>query len=244
MNNNNFPTIIDFVKDLRKLYDEKDTINQTVNPFTLFCRLIENTEKTNNLKVQEVIIDKFKIFLSEYGEYLKDTAAMMEKIDSEAKITHQSNIYLDIFKFIRDASPEQREIIRRHLLTIYATIKPSESILSSLCEASLMDVSKEKSFIESVVSQTEQVMSNIDKEGDAGTIISQLLMNGEGPKMIGDIFSGLASGLSDGTFDINKLTYSMQSMLENKMPHLKDDKNYQAMQNMISALPQQIDQNK
>jgi hypothetical protein len=185
-------------------------------PLSLYVRLLECVSEKESEDGLQKYISGFVVFFSNYGTTLTDTEKFVE-IPRGTVIRYGSskNVYLEIQKYIYKSNNEQKEIIRQHLLTVNATINPSEKSISALDpnaalleKMGLNDGSQEGAFVSQIMKKAKKVMAEQNND-DPAAAITGLLTSG----VITDLVKGVQSGVGGGQMDVGKLLGSLQGAL-------------------------------
>lgn len=216
-----FEAISEFVNELSGVFCTAKS------PLSLYKRILEHINKNNSGDSIQKCISGFAGFFANY----EDSISTLEKFktiprDTVIRYGDSKNVYLEIQKYIyKSKTDDERNIIRSHLLTIAATIDPSEKSLANLNSVSpllnkfnLDASSKEGQFVANVIQKAQKTMSN-NKSDDPTTAIMGLLSSG----LVGDMISGLQAGVETGSMDVSKLFSSMQSALTGVMDVQKEN---------------------
>src|SRR5579862_466517 len=216
-----FEAISEFVNDLCAVFCIPKS------PLSLYKRILEHINKNSSGDSIQKCITGFASFFANYEDYI-GTIEKFKTIPRDTIIRYgdSKNVYLEIQKYIyKSKTDDEKEIIRSHLLTIAATIDPSEKSFANLNSASpllnkfnLDSSSKEGQFVANVIQKAQKTMSN-NKSDDPTTAIMGLLSSG----LVGEMISGLQEGVETGSMDVTKLFGSMQSALSGVMDVQKEN---------------------
>lgn len=157
-----FMAIKDFVEALVSVFGT----GGGKTPLGLYNRLICHVEGRDSIQGVEKYISGFKSFFSEFGSKLESNEDMMTiPRNTVIKYGDNDNIFIEIQKFIYKSRsmPERLDIIRKHLLTISATIKPEENLLLALEKTPVnipRDIDFGEDFIKREMDNIREVLEN------------------------------------------------------------------------------------
>lgn len=218
-----YTAVTDFVGDLEELPMNKNAKKST--PYNLYRRLLTHVKIDENDGSQ---MDKFtKGFVKFFKVnkcYLESDKELL-KMPEKTSIFFSERVYLEIQKFIKYLEKEEREnltIIRQHLLTIYAIIKPSEEAFSALEEstdgASKMlkkmgfdKKSKEGQLVSNIVDKAQNVIECVDSSDPQDAIMALFASGG-----ISDIVESIKNGAEDengGGINMQTLLAGLQNAM-------------------------------
>lgn len=214
-----YVAIKDFVNDLNEVFSN-------LRSMKLYHRLLENIKVDVDTVGIQKCITGFKVFFTNYEKKLESVELLMEiPRDTYIRYGDSPNVFLEIQKYLYKATKDQKEIIRRHLLTIAASIDPSERTLSVLESSSpvlekmgLSSGTQEGRFVEAVMNKAKKAMENTETD-DPTTAIMGLFSSG----VITDMVKGLQSGVNNKTMDVNKLLTGMQGALSGIIEAAKEE---------------------
>jgi hypothetical protein len=222
-----YGAITNFVNDLWEVFGDK----KKITPLALYHRLIEHITLDDPAGMQKAI-QGFQVFFATNAQHV--ISGELDKIPKGTKIPYNTGktAYLEIQKYIHQASEEIRESIHQHLLTIGTLLKPNKEMLNKLVEsqqtssnttgeASQIDASslnidtstKEGKFIKDIIESAKTSVEGLDMSNPTAGIIS-LFQSGVLQKMIG----GINESVGSGDIDPRKLIGTMQSALSALMP--------------------------
>ena len=208
MDNNSvlvFKAITTFINDLHIEYGNRH------KSISLYHRLLE---KTGIIHTNPVLkhIECFKTFFEKNkdGMESKDMSKFVE-----SKIVYSERVYVDISSVLKHSDKETSVIIWKHLLTIWGLIDPLSQAKNTLKEMSVESDNKESNFLNSII---EKVESSVDPEKMNGSNPMETVNNLMQSGVFNELISGMQSGLSDGSLDMNKLMGSVQGMMTKLSP--------------------------
>ena len=208
MDNNSvlvFKAITTFINDLHIEYGNRHKI------ISLYHRLLE---KTGIIHTNPVLkhIECFKTFFekNKHGMESKDISKFVE-----SKIVYSERVYVDISSVLKHSDKETSVIIWKHLLTIWGLIDPLSQAKNTLKEMSIESDNKESNFLNSII---EKVESSVDPEKMNGNNPMETINNLMQSGVFNELITGMQSGLSDGSLDMNKLMGSVQGMMTKLSP--------------------------
>lgn len=213
-----FSAIKDFVNELNSIYGK---VNGKT-PLDLYVRLIKHVEIADVMSVGvENYISGFKTFFINYGNCL-ESIEMIKTIPKDTVIRYgnSAKVYLEIQKYLYLCKNDdsQREIIRQHLLTVSATIDPSEKTLNALNSAGPilekmgLGGTAESKFVNNLLGKARRAVENSD-QNDIGSVLTNIMASG----LITDVMTGLKDGVDNKTLDINKLLPALTESLPGMM---------------------------
>ena len=208
MDNNSvlvFKAITTFINDLHIEYGNRH------KSISLYHRLLE---KTGIIHTNPVLkhIECFKTFFekNKHGMDSKDISKFVE-----SKIVYSERVYVDISSVLKHSDKETSVIIWKHLLTIWGLIDPLSQAKNTLKEMSIESDNKESNFLNSII---EKVESSVDPEKMNGNNPMETINNLMQSGVFNELITGMQSGLSDGSLDMNKLMGSVQGMMTKLSP--------------------------
>jgi hypothetical protein len=116
---------------------------------------------------------------------------------------------------LKHSDKETSVIIWKHLLTIWGLIDPLSQAKNTLKEMSVESDNKESNFLNSII---EKVESSVDPEKMNGSNPMETINNLMQSGVFNELITGMQSGLSDGSLDMNKLMGSVQGMMTKLSP--------------------------
>lgn len=207
-----FIAISSFVEDLWEVFGN----TKKVTPLSLYHRLIQHI-KFSALDDMKSSIEGFREFFSSYDNLIIGNE--MDKIPRNTNIRFgtSSKVYLEIQKYIYQADVETKDAIRRHLITISTILEPNKEKMAQLerrIEGLDIDAnSPEGEFLSNIMEKTKHTMENIEADNPM-TAIMGLFNSG----VLGEMMSGLESGVQSGQMDMGKLLGTMQSTIGKLIP--------------------------
>lgn len=220
----NHGTTFDAIKDfLSELWGVFGSPTQKT-PLALYNRLISKVEFEHLNQGVDKYISGFKIFFTNFEKSL-ETSKEFLNIPRETVIRYgdSNKVYIEIQKYIYKSTKEQKEVIRQHLLTIAATIDPSEKKLSALnSNAAILEKmgrggSAESRQIQNVMDKAKKAMSKVETD-DPTEAIAALFSSG----VITDMMKDFQGGMENGTLIPEKLMSSLQESLTGVMGGVQD----------------------
>jgi len=216
-NNITFSAIKEFVEDLSSVFGDGGK-----TPLSLYSRLTKHVEDKDSASGVDKYIKGFKVFFANFESRLESNEMIMEiPRGTVIRYADSPKVYLEIQKYIYLSrnKPDQLEIIRKHLLTIAATIDPNEKSLAALDAAPVLEQlglggTAESRFVKDMMEKAKKSMADvqIDKDDPTSAVIG-LLSSG----LITDMIKGLQCGVETKTLDPNKLIGGLQEALTGVM---------------------------
>ncbi len=214
-NTKTFQAIKDFVFDLNVVFGTKGR----KTPLDLYYRLIYHIEASasnQHVGIEKSVIG-FKVFFANYEAKLEtyDSFLLLPR-DTIIRYDKSENAYLEIQKYIykSKSNPDQCEAIYKHLLTIAATIDPSEKNIKALgCDPILEKMglggnSAEARHVRNIVAKAKAAAANADGD-DPMSVIKSVAQAG----VFGDVMKGLQTGAETGALSVEKLMPMMAQSL-------------------------------
>lgn len=208
-----FTAIKQFVSDLWLAFPVKNS------PLALYHRLMQHTNDSNSNVATEKSVAGFKVFFVNFDEILSSDEGLQSiPRDTVIRYGESPKVYLEIQKYIYKASPEQRTVIRQHLLTISATIDPDEKKLSSLSNSAAPVLEKmglggsaESRFVKNIVDKAKKSMEGMDMSNikDPTSAILALAQGG----VIADMMRSVETQMQSGPIDPAGLMEALQENL-------------------------------
>ena len=212
-----FNAVVTFVNDLWDVFGD----SKRVTPLALYRRLIEHIKFTDVQAINKSL-SGFREFLVTYEDAILTD---IETVPRGAVIRYGTSdkVLLEIQKYIYKSDHETREVIKKHLLTIYAIIEPDDKKIAelergpprplSIEELPIDNDTREGQFITSIMHKAKGTMENVDAN-NPGAAIMGLLQSG----VIQDMVVGLQAGVGSGEMDMQKLFGSMQAAMSAVAP--------------------------
>lgn len=211
-----FGAIVDLVDDLWSLYETKKT-----TPLALFHRLIHRIETDESGAGIAKCIDGFAAFFKTNSDALSNADDMMNTIPRGEVIYYgtSKSVYIEIQKYLYQAQTDNREAIRRHLLTISAILEPNERALAELentapafDSSGFDDGTPEGRFVAGILDKAKDAMEGANTDDPTAAIMGLL-----GSGIITDMVAGFQTGVDGGELDMGKLMAKMQGALAGVM---------------------------
>ena len=217
-----YTAVKDLVDDLRILSINKNP--KKPSPYNLYSRLLTHVKIDENDGLQ---MDKFiKGFLKFFKTnmcYLENNHELV-KMPKGTNIVFSERVYLEIQRFIDYIAKKEEKnltVIRQHLLTIHAIIKPSEEAFAALEEttedASKMlkkmgidKKSKEGQLVSNIVEKAQNVIKDVDSSNPQDAILA-LMTSGGLAEIINTINDGVSDGDATGGLNLRALLDGMQN---------------------------------
>jgi hypothetical protein len=198
-----FNSICGLITDLNTAFGSKH------KSIVLYNRLLEKTGIVNIGPVNKHI-DCFRKF---FNTNQKGMEEQDNTLFVESKISYSDRVYVDINTVLTQSDPENREIIWRHLLTIWGLIDPTsqaKKILQENVKQAAESGSKEEQFLAGIIEKVEKSVGGVEiDQANPMSSIGTLMQSGAFTGLISD----MQTGLSDGSLDISKLLGSVQGMM-------------------------------
>ena len=209
-----FDAISTFIRALADVFQTPG-----VTPLALYNRLIDHIRFSDKVGLNNSI-SGFRQFYKRYGDMVK--TENLRSLPRGACIPYGdgNTVRLELGQYVASSDDETLNVIRHHLLTIYAILEDDVSQLEEL-EARLTSApalpaldtsSNEGKFIRDLMHDAEKSMEDIDAS-NPGAAIMGIFNSGLFEKMMGRMQSGLTSG----DMDMGSLMGSMQGMLGSMM---------------------------
>lgn len=229
-----FKAIKDFVEDLVSVFGS----GAGKTPLGLYNRLISHVEGKDSIQGVDKYLSGFKAFFSEYNSNLENTDVLQTlPRDTYIKYGESDRVYLEIQKYIYQSrsKPDQLETIRRHLLTIKASISKDENALVALEKSPVLDIScgddPETLFVQDQIEKIKKAFenTNIDKSNPMSVVMA-LASSG--------IIQNMIAGLQNSNFDLEKMLKGLNKTLAELMGIDDGDENFDL--NGFTTLIQQM----
>lgn len=213
-----FLAIKEFVDDIVSVFGDNGK-----GPLNMYNRLIQHVELKDSTQGVDKYISGFKVFFANHESKLESNETVMN-IPRGAVIRYGDSpkVYLEVQKYfwLSRNKPEQLEIIRKHLLTIAATIDPNEKSLSALEAAPILEQmglgggSAESKFVRDMMEKAKKSMEGVQMDSkDPTAAVMGLLSSG----LITDMIKGLQCGVESKTLNPDKLLSGLQENLSGLM---------------------------
>lgn len=227
-----FLAIKQFVDDLVSVFGDKG-----VGPLNLYNRLVQHVELKDSTQGVDKYISGFKVFFANYESKLENNETIMTiPRNTVIRYGDSPKVYIEVQKYLwlSRNKPEQIEIIRQHLLTIAASIDPSEKSLSALEAAPVLEQmglgggTAESKFVRDMMEKAKKSMENTDTKDPTAAVMG-LLSSG----LITDMIKGLQVGVDSKTLNPDKLLSGLKETLTSVMS--TDDQNIDVSQIVIAT---------
>ena len=166
---NLFKTINGFVTSLNDCFGQKQRTLQ------LYARLISKTTIADEIPIQRHIA-AFQTFCKENKD------AILEKNHKKlvlSKISYNEKVYINLEIIFTSATKQEREVIWKHILAIYALIDPQSRAKELLRDVMNKDNAggggKEEDFLTNIF---DKVGSNIEPDGNPLQAVGNLMSSG------------------------------------------------------------------
>jgi hypothetical protein len=208
-----FKAIKDFVEDLVAVFGT----GGGKTPLGLYSRLISHVEGKDSIQGVDKYLSGFKAFFSEFSSNLEDTNTLQTlPRDTHIKYGESDRVYLEIQKYVYQSrsKPDQLETIRRHLLTIKASINKDENALVALEKSPVLDIANiddpETLFVQDQIERIKKAFenTNIDKSNPMSVVMA-LASSG--------IIQNMIAGLQNSNFDLEKMLTGLNKTLAELM---------------------------
>lgn len=228
-----FNAIVSFVTDLNEAFGNP----KNVTPLSLYTRLVVNHIKFTEVDRIDSALSGFETFVDKYSSAIMKCEWDGIPRDTVIPYGTSDKICLEIQKYIYKADELTRKVIRQHLLTIGAILRPvdNEALLNALTSASLQNIkplelnapkdlktalnidenTKEGKFISGIMYKVKDAME--DMGGDTGNPTAAL-MNLATSGVIPELIGGLQAGVSSGEMDMTKLMHTMIGAMHTLLP--------------------------
>ena len=220
-----FKAITSLITDLHAEFGSK------YKSVALYHRLLEKTGIVHTGPIMKHI-DCFRTFFVANKDAMETQD--VEKL-VEAKITYSERVFLDMSVLMTTTDVESRNIIWKHLLTIWGLIDPTseaKKTLRELIKQSTGDDSKESNFLNDIMTKVEQSVDPTKMSGNPMEMVSGLMQSG----VFNDLINGMQGGLSDGSLDVAKLMGSVQGMMTKMSPDGHMPSEMAGMMNMMGPM--------
>lgn len=223
-----FTAIVNFVNDLSDVFGS----SKKVTPLSLYNRLVVKHIKFTDINRIDEAIAGFNTFFVKYGDCL--IKQEWDKIPRDTIISYgtSESICLEIQKYLHQAGEEDKKVIRQHLLTIQAIIRPADNnaLLQELEKIPMTGLplgapgdlkaalkidenTNEGRFISGIMNKTKEAMEGMDTSNPTTALLG-LAQSG----IVQDLIGGLQNGVANGQMDMGKLLQTMTGALQAFMP--------------------------
>jgi len=216
-----FKAITNFINDLHTEFESRH------KSITLYHRLLEKTGIMHTGPISKHI-DCFRNFFNKNKEAMETRDATKF---TETKVMYSDRVYVDIATVLKQSNSESKEIIWKHLLTIWGLIEPTSLAKQTLKEM-LKNDDKESRFLTNIIDKVEQTVDPSKMSGNPMEMISGLMQSG----VFNDLINGMQGGLTDGSLDMNKLMGSVQGMMTKLSPDGQVPPEIANMMNMMGPM--------
>jgi len=196
-----FKAIVGFISDINSEFGKKE------KSIALYNRLLEKTGIVNIGPINKHI-DCFRKF---FNDNQKGMEEKNQTLFTDSKISYSDRVYVDVSVIMDGSSSENKQIIWKHLLTIWGLIDPTSQAKKILYDNIKLDGDgKEEKFLTDIIDKVEKSVSGVDiDQSNPMASIGALMQSGVFTNLITD----MQTGLSDGSLDISKLMGSVQGMM-------------------------------
>jgi len=217
--------INEFLKDLDENYGKMH------KPLRFYAKIVSKTRIENKETITK-ITSNFREFCEENRTHIFEGPLKGLK---HPKIGYSDNIYVDMEYILSKASQETTEIIRKHLLMIYAILIDKDEVKEQLKNKENVlsvpdDGSVENNLLKNLIDKVESTSSN--PNASPMDAFSSLMQSG--------IFTDVMSSFQSGKFDIGKLLGSFK-MMTSKLD--KSDPQLSQALSMLDTLSSTVDGN-
>lgn len=195
------------------------------SPLGFYNRLISHVEDKVSAQGVEKYVSGFKEFFSNFGSNLESIDDMMTiPRDTIIKYGDGERVYIEIQKFIykSKSQPDQLNIIRQHLLTISATIKPDENLLVALEKSPMQTFENAdfgSSFVKTEMDNIREVLENENIDmSDPINAMTVLASSG----VITGMIERLKNAVDSGKLNPQKMLEGLQTTLADLMTDAGD----------------------
>lgn len=223
-----FNAVVSFVGDLSEVFGD----TKVVTPLSLYNRLVVKHINFTEIGRIDEALRGFTAFFDNYGDAV--VKKEWDKIPRGTLISYGSSdkIGLEIQKYLYKADDSTKGVIRQHLLTIQAILKPADTQFllqelekvpqginplnppADLKAAMKIDEStNEGKFISGIMTKTKEAMADMDASNPTAAIMN-LAQSG----IIQDLIGGIQNGVAGGQMDMHKLLGTMSGALQALMP--------------------------
>jgi len=229
-----FNAIVNFVTDLNEVYGN----TKSVTALSLYNRLVVKHIKFTEIDRIDSALGGFIAFFDKHG------AAIMkgdwESIPRDTIISYGTSdkICLEIQKYLYQADEDTRKVIRQHLLTIQAILRPADNsvLLQELSNyansmqnikplelnapkdlkaaLNIDENTKEGKFISGIMHKVKESMEDMGDTSNPTAAIMNLATSG----IIPDLIGGLQSGVASGEMDMTRLMQTMIGAMHHLLP--------------------------
>jgi len=206
-----FSAVLDFVEDIVAEFKPKKG-----SALNLYARLVEKITFKDTDAINKVL-GGFRSFIVGNDHLILEDH--IDKIQDRIHYGENERIFIDVVRFYRNSDAEARNIIRQHLLTIYAILeedikakealksapplKANPSEITKTMFPELDENSNEGKFVNSIFGETQRAMEGSNPSNPLEAIMSVMGSGG-----IQEIMASLGSG----DVDMGKLIGSMSGM--------------------------------
>lgn len=191
-----FKAISNFATALAELFED------VYRPLKLYCFLINKTKPDHKIAIQKHI-DAFQEFCTVNKESI-----LSKNVDGIVtdKIVYSERVFIDIKEILKISDTETRDVIWKHILTIYALIDPSGNAKKALKEKPKTGPA-ESNFLSSLMSSVEEhIDPNSTNPMDA---VGSIMKSG----VFTDLIQNMTEGFSNGSLDMGKLMGEVGNMV-------------------------------
>jgi hypothetical protein len=202
-----YSAIINLVNDLWSVFETK-----TMSCIALYNRLCQRIVLSDKDSINKLIIG-FETFYDSCGSFVLENKLNKIPVGTIIKYGDNQKVCLEIQKYIYQSDDDSREIIRNHLLTIMAILKPEKKTIDELERKWKEENSKEGKFVSDLLKRTKETMADVDGDNPMAAMMG-LMKSGVVP----DLINGLQKGVSSGEMDMGKLFSAMSGAMSSLMP--------------------------
>jgi hypothetical protein len=159
-------------------------------------------------------VDAFTKYIS--SNQLAIEAKAEEKLTDD-KISYSDRVFIRLLPLIKSTDADTKEIIWKHLLTIYGILYPDSQAKDIIRQMNAAPKSGETEALQNMVSQLVPHLSEVDGSNPMSAIMG-LVSSG----VFSNLINTMQKGVEDGTLDMSTLLGSATSLLS--QPNLINDK--------------------
>ena len=198
-----FQAIFSFVSEINQ------HLGKHSHNLRLYCRLLEKTtfKHTDAINKHIAVFTRFC--------KLNDTALLERDLSKcvDPKIIYSPKTFIDLGIVFEHADPDQRNVMWKHLLTIYHLVDPTSGAREALRALSQMPETKnETDFINNMMNK---IQNNVDLSdaSDPMKAVSKIMSSG----IFNELVQDLNQNIESGELDVAQLTKTIGGLLNPAM---------------------------
>lgn len=198
-----FNAINSFVKDLNVEFGPQQ------HSLALYARLIEHM----NLSKEKAINNVVQGFMTYIGNNQTAIETRNESLLTNEKIVYSEKVFVLIKPLFSTADDQSKEVIWKHLLTIYGILFPDSQAKEILRKMNSETKSPESVLISNMV---QKIVPHLNPEE---TNPMQAMMGLMSSGVLTELLGTMQKGMDEGNLNMNSLIGQVQSMLtQNELP--------------------------